>query len=158
MAHVDCGSVQFDVEDDVPYFDHTRVSARGGPRLQSSPVWTLEAGPRLEWMRAPLAQDEAYDEYAGYASFETIARGALWTIAPAAGRRTYRATGVDPAFGSLSTGHSSYDFLELDAFGDQAVPGGLRLRLSANGRWEFHDAAVENAASLYFSLDVRRLF
>lgn len=157
-AHVDVDAVQFDVPDAVLYFDHQEVVARAGPRWQPHPTTLFEAGPRLDWLGTSLAPEESYLEFGGYVSLETIAAGALWTVTPSAGRRRYPAGEPDPNFPSVTSGHSSYDFVELELFGDQRIPGGCRARLSANGRWELHDEAVENATSLYFSVDVRRLF
>jgi len=78
-------------------------------------------------------------------------------VAPAAGVRAY---GRGPLAENLGLGslHSSYAFYELTLFGDQAIAGGLRLRALASGRWEPHVDATQNAGSLYFSLDLRRLF
>ena len=42
-------------------------------------------------------------------------------------------------------------------FGDQPLPGSLRLRLSGMGRAVVHSDGTEDARSLYFSLDLRRL-
>ena len=157
-AHVDVDAVQFDVPDAVLYFDHQEVVARAGPRWEPHATTLVEAGPRLDWLGTSLAPEESYLELGGYVSLETIAAGALWTVTPSAGRRRYRAGEPDPNFPSVTTGHTSYDFVELELFGDQRIPGGWRARLSANGRWELHDDPVENATSLYFSVDVRRLF
>ena len=94
----------------------------------------------------------------GYAEVEVIATGSLWSVTPSAGRRSYRdpaaASGLDP----FAVGRSSYGFVQLDALGDQRLPAGWRMRVSGSARWELHEDSVENATSLYFSLDVRRLF
>lgn len=157
-AHVDVDAVQFDVPDAVLYFDHQEVVARAGPRWQPHATTILEAGPRLDWLSTSLAPEESYLEAGGYVSLEAIADGALWTITPSAGHRRYRSGEPDPNFPSVTSGHSSYGFVELEMFGEQRIRGGWRARVSANGRWELHDDAVENATSLYFSVDVRRLF
>jgi hypothetical protein len=54
--------------------------------------------------------------------------------------------------------HSSFDFVELTGFLDQPLPGKLRARATAAVRSERHDVADHDARSLYFSLDLRRLF
>ena len=46
---------------------------------------------------------------------------------------------------------------ELAVFGDQPPPGSLRLRLSRMGRVEAHSDGTEEARSLYFSRDLRKL-
>lgn len=157
-AHVDVDAVQFDVPDAVLEFDHQEVIARAGPRWQPHATTLVEAGPRMDWLSTPLVPEESYLEVGGYVSLETIADGALWTLMPSAGRRRYRSGEPDPNLAGITTGHSSYGFVGLKVFGDQRIPGGWRARVSANGRWELHEDAVENATSLYFSVDVRRLF
>jgi hypothetical protein len=59
---------------------------------------------------------------------------------------------------SLPGIHSLFAFYELAVFGDQPLAGSLRLRLSGMGRAEVHSDGAEDSRSLYFSLDVRRLF
>jgi len=151
-------AVQFDVEDDVLYFDHRRLQGRAGARFQPGRPWTLELGPQVEWLRAPRAPDEDYAEFGGFTEFETISAGSLWSVTPSAGRRHYRSASGAATADPYDVGRSSYQFVQLDVLGDQRLPGAWRARAAGSARWELHDDSVENAASLYFSLDVRRLF
>jgi len=151
-------SVQFDVEDDVIYFDHHRFQARAGARFQPERPWTLELGPLGEWLEAPRAGEESYVEFGAFSEFEAIAAGTLWSVTPSAGHRRYRAPSESATVDPYGVGRSSYRFVQLDLLGDQRLPGGWRARVAGSTRWELHDESVENAASLYFSLDVRRLF
>ncbi|MEO5618570.1 MAG: hypothetical protein ABIS67_12430 [Candidatus Eisenbacteria bacterium] len=157
-TRIDFEAVQFDVEDDVLYFDHQLLRARSGARLQPSSPWTLEIGPQAEWLAAERAPDEAYLELGGFAEFEAIYPGTLWSLTPSAGHRRYRATRTATLDDPYTSGRSSYQFVQFDVLGDQRLPGGWRARAGGSARWEFHDDSVENAGSLYFSLDVRRLF
>ena len=54
--------------------------------------------------------------------------------------------------------HSSYAFYEIDLLADQALPGSLRLRAYVDARLESHVDHTQDARSLYFSLDLRRIF
>ena len=77
---------------------------------------------------------------------------------PAASRREYPGTSDGSGSVSLPGIHSSFAFYELAVFGDQPVPGSLRLRLSGMGRADVRREGAEDSRSLYFSLDLRRLF
>ena len=54
--------------------------------------------------------------------------------------------------------HSSYAFIEVSAFAEQGLGPLWHLRFSGTARDEQHRDATQNARSLYFSLDIRRLF
>ena len=54
--------------------------------------------------------------------------------------------------------HSSFAFGEMQVFGDQGLPARLRARVLVDGRMEWHEDQSQNSRSLYFSLDLRRLF
>ena len=72
---------------------------------------------------------------------------------PVAGWRDY-----DEAPDATVGIHSSYSFAEINVLADQALPGALRLRAYVNGRLESHVDHAQDARSLYFSLDLRKLF
>ena len=76
---------------------------------------------------------------------------------PAAGRREHLGTSGGSGSVSLPGIHSSSAFYELAVFGDQPVPGSLRLRLSGMGRADVRREGADSR-SLYFSLDLRRIF
>ena len=45
----------------------------------------------------------------------------------------------------------------MGLLGEQPIAGDLRLRLSASVRFESHVDSLQDARSLYFSLDLRKL-
>ena len=53
---------------------------------------------------------------------------------------------------------SSFTYLDVTAYGDQKLAGALQVRAMASVRSEWHDDHANDTRSLYFSLDVRRLF
>ncbi len=157
-ARLELEAAQFDVEDEVLYFNHRTLRAQTGVRYQPPRSWTLEVGPLAEWLSAPRATDEDYLEFGGFADFETVSSGTLWNVTPSGGRRSYRGAGASSTADLYAGGRSSYRYVQLDALGDQSLPGAWRVRVAGSARWEFHDDSSQNAGSLYFSLDVRRLF
>src|SRR6185503_11889292 len=92
---------------------------------------------------------EEYVEPAVAFELEALGTRAWWTVTPAVGWREY---GDDPVAEreGVSSGRSSYTFVELAAFGDQPVGGGVRLRVLANARLEAHDDDAQDGSSLYF--------
>ena len=147
-------AVQYDVQDSTLYFDYEELLARFAPRWTSGTT-SLALGPRFDALFARLNPGEAYQEIAAVGEFESLALGAWWNVIPAAGWRDY----TEPAGSDASLGvHSSYSFLEINVLADQALPGALRLRAYVNGRYESHVDHAQDARSLYFSLDLRRLF
>jgi hypothetical protein len=148
-------AIQYDLEDSTLFFDYQVIRGRAGPRLALGSLG-VTLGPRAEVLISRLNPAEGYQEIGGGMEVEVLARGAWWSIAPAAGWRDYDEL---PAASQDGIGlHSSYAFYELGILGDQAIPGALRLRVFANARYESHVDAAQDARSLYFSLDVRRLF
>lgn len=147
-------AVQYDVEDAALYFDYQELRARLTPRFTSGTL-SLSLGPRLDALFAPLNPAEGYREVAALAEFESLALGAWWNVIPVAGWRDYD----EPPAGAQELGlHSSYSFYEINLLADQALPGAIRLRAYVNARYESHIDSAQDARSLYFSLDVRRLF
>jgi hypothetical protein len=147
-ARADGEGIRYDVEDDTLYFDFHIVRGRLGLRFDADPRWNLTLGPRVDRLEAPRSPTDSYVELAGALELEILARGTWWSIVPAAGRRRYDDTGSPDAV------LSSYDFVELGAFGDQALAGGLRLRGFGSWRQEFHDNDAQDARSLYVSVEV----
>ncbi|MCU0258798.1 MAG: hypothetical protein MUF56_07215 [Solirubrobacteraceae bacterium] len=119
--------------------------------------WSLEGGPRLEALRSPANAGEGYDEFAGVIELTLFAPGAWWSFEPVFGRRRYQ---PDPSLEAIGYGslRSTYTFLEANVTGDQPLGAGLRLRALVSGRHEWHTDGSQDATSLYFSLDLRRLF
>ena len=151
-GRVDGAAIQYDVQDSTLYFDYQELVARLAPRWTHGAT-SIALGPRLDALFAPLDPTESYQEIAGVGEFESIGLGAWWNVIPVAGWRDYD----EPPPGAVGL-HSSYSFLELNLLADQSLPGALRMRLYVNGRLESHIDHAQDARSLYFSVDLRRLF
>jgi hypothetical protein len=153
-AALEVETTRYAVEDSTLYFDYTVARARCGPRFSADAGWSLELGARGERLRAALAPSEDYDEAAGYAGFEWLGGGGWWSVTPVGGWRDY---GGAPENGWPSI-HSSFAFLEAGVLGDQPLPGSLRFRVTGTARVEWHLDESQDARSLYFSFELRRLF
>lgn len=145
--------LRFDRPDSAVWFDLDLLRARAGVRAGGT-TWGVAAGPRVEIARAPDAPAEDYDEWAGWLELEHLGDASWWSLMPAAGWREVRFEG-GPAAGALQSSHA---FVEATLLGDQPVGAGLRLRLSGTARVERHAERSEDAAGLYFSLDLRKIF
>jgi hypothetical protein len=147
--------VQYDVQDTTLYFDYYVARAETGPRFDRAIPVAIGVGPTVEVLDSALNPAEAYLQYGAFLEAEFLGGSGWWSVLPTIGWREYRQeTGAqDP----LAV-HTSYTFYELGLYGDQRVPGNLRLRTVATFRRELHDQDVDNATSLYFSVDVRRIF
>lgn len=156
-ARLEGEALQYDLPDSSLYFDYRTARLAAGPRFGGDRGWALWAAPRVEALFAPWNPGEEYVEGAVQLELESFAGRAWWSVTPAAGWRSYRDDPVAAALG-LEDLRSSYAFAELAAHGDQPLPGALRLRLNANARLEAHADESQDAASLYFSLDVRKIF
>ncbi len=143
---------RYDDQDSSLYFDYRVVRARLGPRVEHG-GWSLTAGPRGEVLSAALAPAEDYREIAAFADLELLPGGAWWSISPAGGWRDYDLVSAP----DLPVLHSSYGFAEAAVLADQPLPGRLRLRASGLIRLEWHEDRSQDARSLYFSLELRRL-
>lgn len=117
----------------------------------------LALTPQIERLGSSWAPAERYLEPAFALAAEWLDAGSWWFVAPAIGRRNYEASqggdSTDPA-----AIHSSYQFVEVQVMGDQALPARLRARVTIDARAERHDDPSQDSRSLYFSLDLRRLF
>ena len=155
-ARAGAEALQYDAEDTTLFFNYQIYRARLTPRLERT-RWSLGAGPRAEALESSLEPGEEYREIAGVVEIEYLGSGSWWNLTPAAGWRDY---GEVPASDTLGAGglHSSYSFAEIGVLADQAFPGALRLRLLATARFEWHIDPAQDARSLYFSLDLRRVF
>ncbi|MBI1799445.1 MAG: hypothetical protein HYR73_07125 [Candidatus Eisenbacteria bacterium] len=148
---------RYDHPDSVLYFDYDVWRAALDLRFDRLATFAASIGPRVQWLRSPLSPAEAYDEGAIALELEWLARSAWWNVAPAFGRRRYRLGPTGRPFEDVGI-HSPYWFVEAGLFCDQSLGAGWRLRASGTARDERHDDASQNAQSLYFSLDIRRLF
>ncbi|HKQ56449.1 MAG TPA: hypothetical protein VJY35_01160, partial [Candidatus Eisenbacteria bacterium] len=145
-------ALQYDVQDSTVFFDYQVIRGRVALRYESAAHWTLAAGPRVELLTNRLNPGEAYRELGGAVEFEWIGAGALWNVAPAAGRRTYDEGSDAGLSGGL---HSPFAFYELESFVDQPLPARLRLRALASLRYESHTDPAQNAGSIYTSVQLR---
>ena len=155
-THVEFEVQRYDVEDSLLYFDYRLLRGLTGPRFELRPTWSVGIGPRAEWLTADLNPGETYRELAGVLQFDALDARSFWTITTALGRRIYESTNLSE--GDAVSLHTDYTFGELDLFADQGLARHWRLRALANVRVESHDESIDNGTSLYFSLDLRRLF
>lgn len=157
VVALDGEGFHYDDPDSIVDFDWGLLRARLDWKLSQGGHGSLAVGPRFERLLAPWNAGESYREYTGRVSLEHLSPRAWYSLEPAVGRRRYDSPET-PGTYSVQALHSSFDFLELDGFAEQQLPGRLRVRLLANGRLEKHDDGAQDARSLYISLDVRRLF
>jgi hypothetical protein len=152
-ARLSAETMHYDHEDDLAFFDYRLARARLGPRFERGSV-QIAVESRAEALFAPRSASEEYRELGGALDLELLGAGAWWSLTPAAGWRDYRAGG------SIESGalHSSFAFYEIGLLADQTLPSAVRVRLLASARHELHVDRAQDARSLYFSVDVRRLF
>ena len=152
--------VRHDEPDSVVEFDYRLARTQLLLRREFGAAWRAGAGPRGEWLVAPWCPAEEYREFAWVLELERITGGSLWNLAPVAGRRSYAQSATAAAARDLLAPllHSSFDFVEMTGFLDQPLPAALRVRALGAVRAERHTNPDHDARSLYFSLDVRRLF
>ncbi len=146
-------TTRYDLEDSTLFFDYSIARLKLGPRRDGD-SWSLWFGARGEWLVADRSPGEAYREAAAFAELEAFRLGSLWSIAPSVGWRDYESSADDP-FESL---HSSLAFLDFELIADQRIPAGLRLQAVTQARLERHVDESQDAASLYFSIEVRKIF
>jgi hypothetical protein len=148
---------RYDQPDSVLDFDYGILRAQAGLRREFANGPGVTLAPRAEWLDAPWCPGERYRELSAVCEIEWLRPTSWWSLAPGAGHRTY----LEPSGrGSplTLTPHSSFSFLELTGLVDQRLPGALRIRALGTLRLERHDESADDARSLYFSLDARRLF
>jgi len=151
-TRVEGEALQYDVEEPEVYFDYWIARARLGLRYDGGFRGTVTVGPRAERLMAALSPDESYREIAGAVELEVLGRHSLWDVTPAVGWRAYDQSGRDAVVVGL---HSSYAFIDFDAFVDQPIMGRLRLRTLAAVRYESHADPSQNAVGIQFSAQVR---
>ncbi len=144
---------RYHLPDSVSYFDYELNRARLAVRRELPRGFAFTAGPLAEWVDAQMAPGERYHEWGLSLDLERSLGGAWWSLCPSAGVRQYPAIAEVAQF----SGHSDYRFLELAVLVDQALPLRCRVRLAATVRLEKHDDPSQDARSLYFSVDLRRL-
>jgi len=154
--------LRFDDPDSAIFFDYDIVRVQLGPQLVHG-AWTTRFGPRGEVLSSPQI-DEEYREIAGFVEVEWMPGSGWWSLSPVAGWRDYEhdeeAPATPDAIGTTPTPstRSSYAFYELGAMIDQSLPASLRLHVHASGLVEQHTDSSQDARSLYFACELRRLF
>lgn len=147
----------YDWPDSLVDFDYETFHSEVELRRELGARLALALTPQLERLSSSWAPSERYLEPACALEVERLDAGSWWFLAPAIGWREY-----DSSEGGGTTDpaaiHSSYRFVELQVMGDQALPAHLRARVTMNARAERHDDPSQDSRSLYFSLDLRRLF
>ncbi len=152
--------VAYDDPDSLTDFDYAVSGASLDLRHEFGLAWRVSTGPRLEWLTSSWNPAEQYREFAWGVGVEYLTAHNWLSLAPAVGHRAYDEEGsvaTDVSLESIPL-HTNFDFLELTAFADQLLPGSLRVRALATLRGERHTDRDQDASSLYFSVDVRRLF
>lgn len=151
-ARAEGEATRYDLQDSTLYFNY-QVSRLGLlMRWEPNARWALAIGPRVEDLFAALDPAEEYREMSGSLGVEYIGARAWWSVTPSAGWRDYHsASGIGAHFL-----HSSYVFCGLDLIADQGLAAGLRLKAMGAFRWEYHEDPVQNARSIYASLELVR--
>ena len=151
---------RYDDPDSLVDFDYDLYGASLPLRREMGPEWRVATGPRFELLAAPACPWEEYRELAWTLEVEKLTGGSWWSLAPVLGHRNCTTIAASEPLGNplAASLHSSFDFVEVTAFLDQPLPGALRTRAMGTLRAERHDNRDHDALSLYFSLDVRRLF
>ena len=139
------------------YFDYQTILLRPGVRWTLPRDWSLRAGPRFEWLRAPRVPTERYLEQAIVLEVERLHGRDWWSFQPIVGQRRYERSTSSVSLDNPDL-HSSYRFIEGELFADLGLPAGLRLRITGSGRLERHEDSSQDASSVYFALDLRRSF
>jgi hypothetical protein len=155
-ARVGAEALRYDAEDTTLFFNYQVYRAQLTPRFGRDRL-SFGCGPRAEMLESPREPGEEYREIAGIIELEYLGARTWWNLTPAAGWRDYGEVPASDAFAAAGP-HSSYSFAEIGVLADQGFPGAVRLRLLATARFEWHIDPAQDARSLYFSLDLRRVF
>ncbi len=157
QVQADVERTRFAEPDSVLDFDYDVLRASGRWTWQIGSANHVSAGTRWEWLEAPWNPVERYREAALTMEFERFTLGSWIVLSPALLWRRYEVTSTGSGF-DLQLAHSHFDGVELFTMLEQAIPGGMRIRSTGVGRMEWHRSSSDDSRSLYFSLDVRRLF
>lgn len=141
--------------DPAVYFDYEVLRTRLELEKDIGGGVALRVGPRLEWLLSVANASERYTQSGVGLEFERFSLGHWWSVGPEAGWRQYeRETDTVITAPGL---HSSFAYYGIQALAEFTLASGWRTRLLADARIEKHRDASQDARSLYFSLDVRRL-
>jgi hypothetical protein len=148
---------RYDHPDSSVYFDYTLLSAQPSLHWTLARDWGLRLGPRFEDLLAPEVPAERYRQVELVVEAERLHLGDWLSLSPSAGWRQYERSSSTLSLAEPDL-HSSYLFVEGEAFGDFGLPGRVRLRFSGSARYESHEDPSQDANSLYGSIDIRRAF
>jgi hypothetical protein len=148
---------RYDQPDTSVYFDYTLVSVQPSVHWTLARDWAVRLGPRFEALAAPDVPEERYRQFALVLEGERLHLGDWLSLSPSAGWREYERSAATLSLAEPDL-HSSYVYVEGEAFGDFGLPGRTRLRFSGSARYESHEDPSQDANSLYFSIDFRRSF
>jgi len=148
---------RYDHPDTSVYFDYTLVSLEPSLHWTLARDWAVRLGPRFEDLLAPDVPDERYRQVEMVLEAERLHLGDWLSLSPSAGWREYEHSSSTLSLATPDL-HSSYLFVEGEAFGDFGLPGRVRLRFSGSARFESHEDPSQDANSLYGSIDIRRSF
>lgn len=149
--------MRFAEPDSLLDFDYAVHRFQAKLRRQWGGAFSAAVGGRGERLQAPWNSLERYWEAVGLVELESLSSGAWYVFSPALLWRRYDVETQGEGF-DLQPAHSDFMGLEMFLMLEQAIPGGVRLRGTGVGRVEWHRDSADDARSLYFSLDVRRLF
>ena len=148
-------ALRYDAPDAVAYFDYQVARTRLELERDLGGGWAARIGPRLEWLLSATNASERYAQTGAGLEVERIGAHSWWNVGPEAGWRQYERE-TDTIIDSPGL-HSSFAFYGIQALAEMTLSGVWRARLLADARIEKHRDASQDARSLYFSLDVRRL-
>jgi hypothetical protein len=148
---------RYDTPDTSVYFDYALVTAQPSLHWTLARDWAVRLGPRFEMLAAPDVPAERYRQFALALEGERLHLGDWLSVAPSAGWREYERSSSRLSLETPDL-HSSYLYVEGEAFGDFGLPWRTRLRFSGSARYESHEDPSQDANSLYFSVDFRRSF
>lgn len=148
-------ALRYDAPDAIAYFDYQVARTRLELERDLGGGWAARIGPRLEWLLSSANASERYAQTGVGLEVERVSARNWWNLGPEAGWRQYERE-TDTIIDSPGL-HSSFAYYGLQALAELTLAGVWRARLLADARIEKHRDASQDARSLYFSLDVRRL-
>ena len=141
--------------DALAYFDYETARTQLDLERDLGGGWSARIGPRLEWLLSASNASERYAQTGVGIQCDRFGTGAWWSLGPEAGWRQFeRETDTIIAAPGI---HSSFAYYGFQVLAEATLAGRWRTRLTADARIEKHRDASQDARSLYFSLDVRRL-
>lgn len=148
-------AIRYDRPEEAAYFDYELLRTRLDLERDIGGGWAARVGPRLEWLLSAGNASERYAQTGVGIECERVTDRSWWSLGPEAGWRQYERE-TDRVVAQPGV-HSSFAYYGVMALTEATWRSAWRLRLTADARIEKHRDASQDARSLYFSLDVRRL-